>query len=144
LAARRKPRPAVPRRATLSDTTTRGIRIVAVSTYEAERSAPLAQQYFFSYRIRIENVGDETAQLLSRLWIITDERGETTRVEGPGVVGETPVLAPGDAFEYESFCPLPTSMGVMEGHYVMQVVPGGDRFEARIDPFTLAAPGAVN
>lgn len=128
----------------MSDTTTRGIRIVAMPTYEPERSAPLAGQYFFSYRIRIENVGEAAAQLLSRLWIITDERGETTRVEGPGVVGETPVLAPGESFEYQSFCPLPTPMGVMEGHYVMAEVATGERFTARIDPFTLAAPGAVN
>lgn len=128
----------------MSDTTTRGIRIVAVSTYEAERSAPLAGQYFFSYRIRIENRGDESAQLLSRLWIITDGKGEETRVEGPGVVGESPLLAPGDAFEYQSFCPLPTPVGVMQGHYVMLRPATGERFEARIDPFTLAAPGAVN
>jgi ApaG protein len=128
----------------LSDTTTHGIRIVAIATYEEARSSPAAGQFFFSYRIRIENVGEATAQLLSRLWIITDERGEETRVEGPGVVGETPVLAPGESFEYESFCPLPTPMGVMQGHYVMQRPATGERFEARIDPFTLAAPGAVN
>jgi len=127
----------------LSETTTRGIRIVARSTYEAEHSAPAESRWFFSYRIRIENVGRETAQLLSRLWRITDDRGEETRVEGPGVVGETPVLAPGEWFEYTSFCPLPTPMGVMEGHYVMELATG-ERFEARIAPFTLAAPGAVN
>lgn len=130
--------------AILSDTTTRGIRIQARSEYEPERSSPAERYYFFSYRIRIENVGDQTAQLLSRLWVITDDRGEVTHVEGPGVVGETPVLAPGDAFEYTSFCPLPTPVGTMEGHYLMQAVPSGERFEARIEPFTLALPGAVN
>jgi ApaG protein len=128
----------------LSDTTTRGIRIVARSRYEEERSEPAQGYYFFSYRIRIENLGETTAQLLSRLWVITDDRGEVTRVEGPGVVGETPVLAPGEAFEYTSFCPLPTPVGTMEGHYVMALLPGGERFEARIDTFTLAVPGAVN
>lgn len=128
----------------MSDTTTRGIRIVALGHFEPERSSPADSYYFFSYRIRIENRGDATAQLLSRLWIITDDRGEVTRVEGPGVVGETPVLAPGDAFEYTSFCPLPTPVGTMEGHYVMHFVESGERFEARIDPFTLALPGAVN
>ncbi len=127
-----------------SDTTTRGIRIVARSSYEPAQSAPAANHYFFSYKVLIENVGAETAQLLSRLWIITDDRGRETRVEGPGVVGETPILAPGESFEYTSFCPLPTSVGAMEGHYVMQLVATGDRFAARIDPFTLAAPGAVN
>ena len=69
---------------------------------------------------------------------------DADRGPGPGVVGETPVLAPGESFEYESFCPLPTPMGVMQGHYVMLRPANGERFEARIDPFTLAAPGAVN
>ena len=128
----------------MSDTTTRGIRILAKSQYQPERSAPAERYHFFSYQIRIENLGEATAQLLSRLWIITDDRGEVTRVEGPGVVGETPVLEPGDGFEYTSFCPLQTPVGTMEGHYVMQLVATGERFEARIDPFTLAVPGAVN
>jgi ApaG protein len=128
----------------LNETTTRGIRIAARATYEPLRSAPEHSDYFFSYRVRIENVGSETAQLLSRLWIITDDRGKVTRVEGPGVVGETPVLAPGEAFEYTSFCPLPTPVGVMQGHYVMELVATGARFEAAIAPFTLAVPGAVN
>ncbi|MFN7942249.1 MAG: Co2+/Mg2+ efflux protein ApaG [Thermoanaerobaculia bacterium] len=128
----------------MNETTTRGIRIVARATYEPLRSAPEHGDYFFSYRVRIENLGSETAQLLSRLWIITDDRGKVTRVEGPGVVGETPVLAPGEAFEYTSFCPLPTPVGVMQGHYVMELVASGARFEAAIAPFTLAVPGAVN
>jgi ApaG protein len=128
----------------MSDTTTRGIRIVVRSRYEEERSAPREKQYFFSYRVRIENHGPDTAQLLSRLWIITDGDGQVERVEGPGVVGETPVLTPGDAFEYTSFCPLATDVGTMEGHYVMELPATGERFEARIDPFTLAVPGAVN
>ena len=128
----------------MSDTTTRGIRVVARSTWEPAQSAPSAGRWFFSYRIRIENVGRETAQLLSRLWIITDDLGREQRVEGPGVVGETPVLAPGESFEYQSFCPLPTASGSMEGHYVMEVLASGERFEARIAPFTLAAPGAVH
>ena len=128
----------------MSETVTRGIRVVARSEYHAERSSPREGQYFFSYRIRIENLGEETAQLLSRLWIITDDRGEVQRVEGPGVVGETPVLRPGESFEYSSFCPLATPVGTMEGHYVMEVAGSGERFEARIDPFTLAVPGAVN
>ena len=127
-----------------SDTTTRGIRVIARSSYEPGQSSPTQNHWFFSYRIRIENVGDETAQLLTRLWIITDDFGHAKRVEGPGVIGETPVLAPGDAFEYQSFCPLPTASGSMEGHYLMEVVATGERFEARIDPFPLAAPGAVN
>lgn len=128
----------------MSDTTTRGIRIEVEASYEPERSSPAESYFFFSYRVRISNVGDAVAQLLSRLWIITDSDGEVQRVEGPGVVGETPVLEPGKWFEYTSFCPLKTAVGTMEGYYVMEVARGGERFEARIAPFTLAVPGAVN
>jgi len=128
----------------VSDTTTRGIRIEAESTYEEERSSPAERYYFFSYRVRISNVGDETAQLLSRVWLVTDADGEVQRVEGPGVVGETPLLAPGEAFEYTSFCPLRTPFGTMEGHYVMEVAGTGERFDATIAPFTLAVPGTIN
>lgn len=128
----------------MSDTSTRGIRIQVRSRYEEERSSPHERYYFFSYRVRISNEGDESAQLLSRLWVITDADGEVQRVEGPGVVGETPTLAPGESFEYTSFCPLKTPVGTMEGHYVMQLEGSGERFEARIDPFTLAVPGTIN
>ncbi len=128
----------------MSDTVTRGIRVQALGRFEPERSTPGEKQFFFSYRIRIANEGEETAQLLSRLWIITDDTGKVERVEGPGVVGENPLLGPGDYFEYTSFCPLPTPVGTMEGHYVMEVAGTGERFEARIDPFTLAVPHAVN
>lgn len=132
------------RETNLNDTTTRGIRIVAESRYEEERSSPGESYFFFSYRIVISNVGRVTVQLLSRFWLITDERGETQRVEGPGVIGETPILAPGESFEYSSFCPLETRFGTMEGHYVMLDTASGERFEARIEPFVLAVPGVVN
>jgi len=128
----------------VSDTTTRGVRIEVESRYEPEHSAPERKHWFFSYGVRISNVGGEAVQLLSRLWIVTDERGHTTRVEGPGVVGETPVLEPGESFDYRSFCPLETAFGTMEGHYVMRVLESEERFEARIEPFALAVPGAVN
>jgi ApaG protein len=128
----------------MSESTTRGVLIHAVSRYELERSAPQQGDYFFSYRVRIENLGADTVQLLSRLWIITDDSGSEQRVEGPGVVGETPTLRPGEAFEYQSFCPLRSSFGTMQGHYVMMVVATGERFEASIAPFSLAAPHAVN
>ncbi|MEO7793167.1 MAG: Co2+/Mg2+ efflux protein ApaG [Thermoanaerobaculia bacterium] len=128
----------------MSDTTTRGIRIEVESEYEPDRSSPFESYYFFSYQVRISNVGEETAQLLSRVWIITDSDAEVQTVEGPGVVGETPVLAAGESFEYTSFCPLKTAVGAMEGHYVMRVVASGETFEAKIAPFTLAVPGSVN
>jgi ApaG protein len=126
-----------------SDTTTRGIRIEVQSFYMPERSAPKDSQYLFEYHVRISNVGTETAQLISREWIITNADGEVERVKGPGVVGEQPILTPGAAFEYRSFCPLKTSVGSMHGSYQM-VAAGGDRFDAIISPFTLAVPNALN
>jgi ApaG protein len=127
----------------MSDTVTRGIRIAVESFYVEERSEPREGYFFFAYRVRIKNEGSETAQLLSREWIITDSDGNVERVEGAGVVGEKPVLAQGETFEYTSFCPLRTSMGSMEGGYTMQTA-SGETFVARIDPFTLAMPGVVN
>lgn len=125
----------------MSDTTTRGIRIQVESEYLADRSD--RDTYFFAYHVRISNSGAETAQLLSREWIITDGDGNVERVQGPGVVGEFPRLAPGDEFEYTSFCPLPTSMGTMHGAYTMRTA-AGEQFDAHIEPFTLAVPGVVN
>jgi len=129
--------------ANMSDTTTRGIRVQVQSFYDAERSSPEESYYFFVYQVRISNLGTETAQLISRDWIITDGNGETQRVKGPGVVGEQPVLAPGEAFEYTSYCPLPTPVGAMHGSYRM-VLASGEAFEAEIAPFSLAVPNAVN
>ena len=127
----------------VSDTTTRGIRVQVESAFVPDRSNPKESSYFFVYHVRISNVGGETAQLVSRHWIITDAEGETEHVKGPGVVGEQPVLAPGGGFEYTSFCPLKTSVGSMHGSYQM-VTTGGEKFEATIAPFTLAVPNALN
>lgn len=127
----------------MSDTTTRGIRIQVESQYIPERSAPEDDYYFFSYRIRITNLGEETAQLISREWIITDEDGNVEKVKGPGVVGQQPLLRPGDTFEYTSFCPLRTAVGSMHGSYTMKT-DRGESFEAEIQPFTLAVPHVVN
>jgi ApaG protein len=125
----------------MSDTTTRGIRIEVESEYLADRSD--RETYYFAYNIRISNIGRDTAQLLSRSWIITDGDGNVETVQGPGVVGEFPLLNPGETFEYTSFCPLPTTMGTMHGSYTMRTS-GGELFEAEIAPFTLAVPGVVN
>jgi ApaG protein len=127
----------------VSDTTTRGIRVQVRTMFVPENSAPRDQHYFFAYRIRISNEGDETAQLQSRHWIITDSNGDVQEVRGPGVVGETPVLSPGATFEYTSYCTLKTSVGTMHGSYTM-VMADGRTFEAEIRPFTLAMPHAVN
>lgn len=125
----------------MSDTTTRGIRVQVESEFLADRSDH--DVYYFAYHVRISNAGDEAAQLVSREWIITDGDGNVERVQGPGVVGEFPRLEPGEAFEYTSFCPLPTSMGTMHGSYTMRAR-SGETFEAEIAPFTLAVPGVVN
>lgn len=126
-----------------SDTTTRGIRIEVQSMYMPERSSAKDSQYLFEYHVRISNVGTETAQLISREWVITNADGEVERVKGPGVVGEQPVLNPGSSFEYRSFCPMKTTVGSMHGSYQM-VTTNGDRFDAIIAPFTLAVPHALN
>jgi ApaG protein len=127
----------------MSDTTTNGIRVQVETRYLPEQSSPRDNQFLFAYRIRISNEGAETAQLISRHWIITDADGHVEQVQGPGVVGEQPVLTPGSAFEYTSFCPLRTSVGTMQGTYQM-VRANGDGFDAVIAPFTLATPNALN
>ena len=127
----------------MSEATTRGIRVQVESTYLPERSVPSERQFLFTYRVRVANLGDEAATLVSRRWLITDGDGRTHVVEGPGVIGEQPHLAPGEAFEYSSYCPLPTPVGTMEGTYAM-VTDAGESFDARIAPFFLAVPGAVN
>lgn len=126
-----------------SDTTTRGIRVQVESRYLEEQSVPEESYYFFQYRVQISNGGDETARLVSRTWIITDADGGVHEVQGPGVVGEQPVLRPGDDFEYTSFCPLKTPVGAMEGRYQM-VTSKGESFDAEISAFTLAVPHHVN
>ena len=98
---------------------TRGVRVRVKSAYVPERSSPPQGHYFFAYHVRIANEGDETVQLVSRHWIITDGDGHQEHVQGPGVVGEQPVLAPGESFEYTSFCPLATPIGSMHGSYQM-------------------------
>ncbi len=130
-------------RGSVSDTTTRGIRVQVRSTYLPQQSAPKDSHYFFTYQVRISNTGSETAQLVSREWIITNTDGEVERVKGPGVVGEQPVLPPGGSFEYSSFCPLKTPVGSMHGTYQM-VTEGGEPFDAVIAPFTLAVPNSLN
>ena len=127
----------------VSETTTRGIRVQVTTRYLPERSTPSDKQFWFAYHIRVSNVGQETAQLISRHWIITNADGEQQEVTGPGVVGEQPVLPPGTAFDYTSYCNLTTNVGTMHGTYTM-VTPAGDTFEATIAPFTLAMPNALN
>jgi ApaG protein len=127
----------------VSDTTTNGIRVQVTTKFLAERSSAKDSEYWFAYFIRISNEGEETAQLLSRHWVITNADGEEEEVRGEGVVGEKPVLAPGAAYDYNSFCHLKTAVGTMHGSYTM-VKADGETFDARIAPFTLAVPYALN
>ncbi|HEX3893241.1 MAG TPA: Co2+/Mg2+ efflux protein ApaG [Terracidiphilus sp.] len=118
---------------------TRGIAVSVEPTYLETKSAPDSAQYFWAYRVVIENQGPETVQLLSRHWMITNARGELTEVKGPGVVGEQPVLKPGERFEYTSGAPLNTPSGMMGGAYQMESA-SGERFDIEIPTFSLDRP----
>ncbi len=126
-----------------SEAVTQGIRVSVESRYAPEYSQPQRNQWFFLYTIQIANEGTEQVQLLARHWVIRDATGRVEEVRGPGVVGETPVLEPGEAFEYTSGCPLPTPFGSMEGSYEM-VTAKGERFRAEVARFALREPGAIH
>ena len=126
-----------------SETVTRGIRISVETKYDPTRSSPQQSQWFFLYTIRITNEGPVTAQLMTRHWIITDATGHVEEVKGPGVVGEQPVLAQGQSFEYTSGCPLTTPFGSMRGSYQMTTA-DGEQFDAEIAEFILREPHAMH
>jgi ApaG protein len=126
-----------------SEAVTQGIRVHVQSQYDPSRSRPHQNQWFFLYTVRISNESSETVQLLSRHWIITDATGHVEEVRGPGVVGEQPVLGPGQSFEYTSGCPLSTPFGSMHGTYQMGNTRGG-HFDATIASFTLSEPHALH
>ncbi len=119
--------------------TTREIAVNVEPAYLETRSSPHSSQYFWAYRVIIENQGQETVQLLSRHWMITNARGELTEVKGPGVVGEQPVLKPGESFEYTSGVPLNTPSWMMGGAYQMETE-SGERFDIEIPTFSLDRP----
>ena len=118
---------------------TRGIAVSVLPTYLEAQSSPGSSQYFWAYRVVIENQGQETVQLLSRHWMITNARGDLTEVKGPGVVGEQPVLKPGESFEYVSGAPLNTTSGLMGGAYRMESE-SGEQFDIEIPTFSLDRP----
>jgi ApaG protein len=132
-----------PLHASASEAVTNNVRVEVESQYAPERSQPFQNEWFFDYTVRITNERDETVQLLSRHWIITDATGHVEEVRGPGVVGEQPVLGPGESFQYTSGCPLRTSTGVMRGTYQM-VTEDGDHFDIEIAPFALHEPYTVH
>lgn len=121
---------------------TRDIAVRVQPFYLEDQSTPEESHYVWAYRVRIENKGDETVQLRNRYWRITDARGRIQEVRGPGVVGEQPVLKPGEMFEYTSGCPLPTSSGFMVGSYQMESA-DGETFDIAIPAFSLDSPDQV-
>ena len=120
--------------------TTRDVRVSVRSFYLADQSQPAEGKYVRAYRIKIENQGREAVQLLRRTWHITDARGRTQHVHGPGVMGEQPLLEPGESFEYTSGTPLDTPSGFMTGEYHMVVSDSGEKFDVAIPIFSLDSP----
>ena len=118
---------------------TRAIRVDVEPIYLEEQSEPDEGQYVWAYRVNIANEGGETVQLLSRYWHITDAMGRVQEVRGAGVVGEQPVLKPGETYEYTSGTPLPTPSGIMRGNYQMRSE-SGEKFEIEIPAFSLDCP----
>lgn len=122
---------------TKSETITDGIRVVVQPHFEAEHSDADEQRYVFSYSVTIRNESDRRVQLLKRHWIIINGEGDRQEVRGPGVVGFTPTLAPGEEFSYSSYCPLDTEFGTMEGKYKLKT-DDGELFDVKIGRFYLA------
>jgi ApaG protein len=118
---------------------TRQIEVTVEPNFMPERSPPKTPEYFWSYTIVITNSGAETVQLRTRHWIIIDASGHKVEVRGEGVIGEQPVLAPGERFEYTSGVPLPTASGYMTGRYQM-VSQSGEPFEIDVPAFSLDSP----
>ena len=120
----------------------RGFEISVDTRFLASESDPDEPRYVFAYTITIANRGDDTAQLLNRYWLITNGEGRQEEVRGPGVVGNQPVLKPGEAFRYTSACVLETTVGVMQGHYEFRGA-DGEMFDVPIEAFSLQSPDAV-
>lgn len=118
---------------------TRSIKITVKPVYLEDQSSPTDNHYVWAYQVHIENQGQETVQLRSRHWRITDSLGRLQEVRGAGVVGEQPVLKPGQSFEYTSGTPLPTPSGIMSGTYQMET-PSGERFDVNVPAFSLDSP----
>jgi ApaG protein len=119
---------------------THAIRVSVRTQYLAEQSEPERSHFVWAYRVTISNEGSRTVQLMQRTWFITDARGLTQRVHGDGVVGERPVLDPGESFEYTSGTPLATPSGFMRGTYHMVVAETGEGFDVAIPGFSLDSP----
>ena len=123
----------------MSESTPYRVQVTAVAEYVAEQSRPQDDHFVFAYHITVLNTGSVRSQLLARHWVITDGNGKMQEVHGQGVVGEQPVLGPGERFEYTSGVPLPTSSGFMTGRYQM-VSESGEQFEIDVPTFSLDSP----
>ena len=130
-------------RASSSEAVTNNVRVEVEAQYAAEHSQPFQNHWFFHYTVRITNEGDETVKLISRHWIITQADGHVEEVRGSGVVGEQPVLGPGESFQYTTGGPLKTSTGHMRGTYQM-VTDDGSHFDVEIATFTLKEPYTIH
>jgi ApaG protein len=122
-----------------SETLTHAIRVRVAPEYLSDESSPQDRKFLFAYRVSIRNERDEPVRLVSRLWTIIDSEGESNVVRGEGVVGQQPLIRPGETFEYSSMCPLTTAWGTMEGAYTLELpeLPGAPKFEAQIGRFYL-------
>ncbi len=128
----------------MSTSVTHGIRISAQPRFEPAHSDPKAGRFLFSYRITITNTGEHPVQLLRRHWHIWDSLAPGREVEGAGVVGETPVIGPGERYTYGSYCDLRSGIGRMHGSYRMRRVDTGETFEVRIPAFVLLYPWSAS
>jgi ApaG protein len=124
---------------TMYSHTSQDIRITVEPYYLDDQSSPSDDHYVWAYHVKIENVGEATVQLINRYWRITDANGQIQEVRGSGVVGEQPVLDPGESFEYTSGTPLGTPSGIMVGTYEMETR-NGERFDVEIPAFSLDSP----
>ena len=124
--------------APVSEAVTNDVRVEVISQHSTENSRPHEGDWVFQYTVRITNLGTEPVQLISRHWIITDGTDHVEEVSGPGVIGQQPLLAPGESFKYSSWCPLKTPMGMMRGTYQM-VSTSGKKFDIEMAPFALKA-----
>ena len=124
--------------------TTEGVKVTVTTNYLPDYSSPVQQHYVFAYKINIENNSEFTVKLLRRHWYIHDATGVVREVEGEGVVGQQPVLEPGESHEYVSGCNLKTGMGKMRGTYLMERMVDGKQFNANIPEFVLIVPYKLN
>lgn len=123
---------------------TDGVKVSVMTEYQPEYSSPYQAHFVFTYRITIENEGNSTIQLLRRHWIIYDANGSAREVEGEGVVGQQPILEPGEVHEYVSGCNLRSSLGKMTGTYLMERIVDGKQFRVNIPEFTMVVPYRLN